>query len=296
MSINKLGRINFPSLDDYTWKAADFEVDQEYLEAYLFEIVSANWGAGLVYGGGISLSSGLTISVAKLLAIFSTNQPVTMDVATISVGAADPTNPRIDRIELGFSLVNNSNVVNVDGVTQVFDKVVTAQLFVNPGTPAGSPVAPSLTAGRISLGLVTVNATQTLLTSASFDQSELARTISRKAEPSEVTASLANNQSAFADVKDLQLNSAITRRETIKGYVYLVTGSNELMVGVTLEAQFKPVAATWALDVTFSGPDISAADGLDFQILSTGKVQYKTPNVAGSSFVGSFKYRVSAQS
>lgn len=290
MSINQLGRINFAALDNFDWQATDFETFQSYIEAYFKEIATANWGTGVAYGGLLSVSSGLVVAVTKLLASFSTGQLVTMDASTIPVGTADPTNPRIDRIELGFALTNNTNRNNAASVSVVFDKLVVATLYVNPGTPAGSPTAPATTAGRISLGTVTVNATQTLLTAASFDMSESARDIARKLSASENSASLSNNQSAFANIVGLKLSSAITRRATIKGYVYLVTASNEALYDVTLECRSKPVAGTWTCDATIDGPDVSTFPGLEFTIQNTGQVQYKTPNIAGSGYAGLFKW------
>lgn len=293
MSINQLGRINFPALDVFDWQAADFETFQQYLEAYFKEIAAANWGTGVAYGGALSVSSGLVVAVSKLLASFSTGQLVTMDASTIPVGTADPTNLRIDRIELGFALTNNTNRNNAATipVSVVFDKQVIATLYVNAGTPAGSPTAPATTAGRISLGTVTVNATQTLLTAASFDMSEVSRDIARKLVSSENSASLSNNQSSFANVQGLKLNSTITRVALIKGYVYLVTGSNEALYRVTLDCQSKPVAGTWTVDASIEGPDVSAFPGLEFTIQNTGQVQYKTPNISGSSYVGLFKWQ-----
>lgn len=294
MAINQIGRISFSTLDRYTWQAANFETFQEYLEAYFKEIGTAGWGSGIIYGGVISVSSGLTVAVSKLLALFSGAQFVTFDAATIALSAADVTNPRIDRIELGFALTANTTVNNVDGVPVTFDDKYLATLYVNKGTAAGSPTAPAITAGRLSLGLISVAANQTILVAANFDQSETARDFARKVDSSENSFSLVNNQSSFVAVQNLKLNKLITTKATIEGYVYLATASTDVLYDVTLKARYKAVAAAWYLDVILGGQDVGVVEGMDFSIDSTGQINYKTPNVSGSGFSGTFKWRVSS--
>ncbi len=76
---------------------------------------------------------------------------------TLTFAAADPTNPRIDLIEVGP--IANPNLTL--GVNQDL-----AQIIVKTGTPAVSPVVPTADAGYISLYAVMVAANATALTAA----------------------------------------------------------------------------------------------------------------------------------
>lgn len=86
--------------------------------------------------------------------------------STLTIAAADPTNPRIDRIvaqiydtTIGDSLVGLSPLPSSPGCFVI--RAVT-------GTPAGSPVAPTLTAGQISLANIAVAANATQITSVNI--------------------------------------------------------------------------------------------------------------------------------
>src|SRR5258708_25489524 len=122
MAINQLGRINGAGIDLYDWQASDFDSLQAYFENYIKEIATAAYGSGILYGGVLSVQSGLIVAVTKLLANF-TSQLVTFDANTITLDAADPTNPRIDRIELAFALVNHNSVVDINNTSKTFDKI-----------------------------------------------------------------------------------------------------------------------------------------------------------------------------
>lgn len=84
--------------------------------------------------------------------------------STLTLAAADPTNPRIDRIvaqiydtTIGDSLAGLSPAPSSPGCVVI--RAVT-------GTPAGSPSAPALTTGQISLANIAVAANSTAITNA----------------------------------------------------------------------------------------------------------------------------------
>jgi hypothetical protein len=87
------------------------------------------------------------------LFINSTTQPLT-------ITTADPTNPRIDGIDLIYAETTGTNASRdfINPTTGVISSIVTPTraiptytIHITPGTPAGSPVAPAVTPGGVRL-------------------------------------------------------------------------------------------------------------------------------------------------
>lgn len=139
--------------------------------------VAANWFCGgtvdalAVRGGVISNStgslqvlpvSGMNIKVASGFAIVPSSssninagyQIGTMASVGLTVATADATNPRVDLVVIG---VNDTG----DSTGAGFIEIVT-------GTPAASPVAPSLPANSLSLGTIKVAANSTSVASTNI--------------------------------------------------------------------------------------------------------------------------------
>jgi hypothetical protein len=169
--MRQIGKMNFAGLDSYLWRSSqDFGLFALYLENYFREILTGSKSSGIIYGGQVTVVSGLTVKIAKGAAFFPDGQLATWDDIQVTLGGADPTNARYDRIELSYVLGANTGVFKIDNTPVTLDNIVNVSGNVNPGTPAGSPVVPALTAGRISLAAIHVAATQVLLTSPDIDQ------------------------------------------------------------------------------------------------------------------------------
>jgi hypothetical protein len=84
--------------------------------------------------------------------------------ASLVIGIADPTNPRIDRIVV---------TVNDSYYTGVLDNVT---FQVVAGTPAASPVAPAVPTNSISLATVTVGAAVTQINSGNITDTRVTAT------------------------------------------------------------------------------------------------------------------------
>lgn len=172
--MNQQGQIAFPNLNNVTWTAAEFELFQTYLQAFQEELMADQRTTGVLFGGQISLVAGLEIAIAAGAALFSNGLMVTWADQNLTLATADPSNPRIDRVELAYSLVNNSSVLNNNSppVSVVLDQLYEALPFDHEGTPAGSPAAPGTTSGNISIGLITVPAGAVTLISGNVSQLE----------------------------------------------------------------------------------------------------------------------------
>lgn len=114
--------------------------------------VTQNTPAGL----SVLVSSGWAAVVGTVQANMGTYVGYNDATVVLSVTTADPTNPRIDLVCL---------TVNDGYYTGVLNNAV---LQVVAGTPAGSPVAPTLPANSISLATVAVGAGATAITNANI--------------------------------------------------------------------------------------------------------------------------------
>ena len=171
--MNQLGQIAFSDLNNVTWTAAQFELFQQYIQAFQAEILADHRSVGVIWGGQITLVAGLTIQIAAGAALFSNGELVTWATQDLTLAIASAVNPRYDRIELAYSLATNSTVDTNPPVTTVtLDQWNVATPFDNVGTPAGSPVAPALTSGSISIGIIEVTNSEVTLISGNVSQLE----------------------------------------------------------------------------------------------------------------------------
>jgi hypothetical protein len=128
-------------------------------QAQWSEMETGKWTNGVLFGqlGSyvVTLTSGLGISVASGKAVVQGFLARSDAGVALACAAADPTNPRIDRVVLHADLTAHT---------------LTVQMLT--GTPAPSPVPPALTqtstVWEVSLYQVRVNATQTTLTGGSL--------------------------------------------------------------------------------------------------------------------------------
>jgi hypothetical protein len=172
MSINQLGRINFANLDNYTIHGSGLDLGEQYWENAVKELIGSRQAVGLIYGGAVTVVSALTVNIAKGLVLFNNGQLVAFDSQNVTLSAANGSNPRYDRIELAYSLANNTAGVDNDNNPVTLDKIHVGTAAALAGTPAGSPVAPTRTSGKLSLALIHVAANQVTLTSPDIDQTE----------------------------------------------------------------------------------------------------------------------------
>lgn len=114
--------------------------------------VSQNSPAGL----SILVASGWAAIVGTTQANMGTYVGYNDDTVVLSITTADPTNPRVDLVCLTVNDAYYTGALN------------NAVLQVVAGTPAGSPVAPTLPANSISLATVAVGAGATAITNANI--------------------------------------------------------------------------------------------------------------------------------
>lgn len=166
------GRINWQNLNAYSVQPSDMELFQAYLNDYDVQVLSGSRSKGVIFGCRLTVVSGLQVQLSAGLVKFPDDRLVVIPQTNITLNSANATNPRIDRIELSYVEVNGTAVVDVNNIAKVLNKVYQPTVSFLAGTPLAVPVAPSQTSINLSMGLVSVSATQTVLVQSNISQDE----------------------------------------------------------------------------------------------------------------------------
>lgn len=164
------GKINWQNLPAYTVQPSDMELFQTYMVNRSQYQVGQTRSVGLISGGVITPTSGLGLSISAGLALMPDGSVIAFPALTATLAAADPTNPRIDRIELSYTPTNNTQVVDTNSITKTLDILYTPSLNIETGTALSTPSPQSPTSSNISLGLVSVTAGQNTLLLGNISQ------------------------------------------------------------------------------------------------------------------------------
>ena len=316
--------MNFADLARYLWKAADFDAWQNFLEAEKTEQSKGLRSSGVIYGCDVTVNANLTVNIAAGLVLFPSGILVEVSAQTLALNAADVTNPRLDRVELVYSLADGPTVTNIDNQAKVLYRTHVATASKNTGTPAGSPAANTLTVGNLSLAIISVAANQVTLISGNIDQTEdTSRSVSYMVFGStsiqkirwnqsktrfeltedgavwmpisrrtydDVISTISNNQAAPLAIAGLSFDSTKYISATMSVMISIQTDTpTELVEQLTLKAVWRPKTATWDIRASVSDFDDS---GVVFSIVTTGtvgQVKYTSGSISGANYVGKLR-------
>ncbi len=166
----KLGVLNFPTLDAYTVRGQDLELFQTYMKEAAKQGISTARSAGILIGGEIVHTAGLSFKVNKSVFQFENGDIALVDELRFTLEDADLVHPRIDRIEIKFKTIDGTVVKNNRNEDRTLDKTHEAEVIVVKGTPAAVPVVPVRTVGNISIAAIPLAAEQVELTTEEVDQ------------------------------------------------------------------------------------------------------------------------------
>ena len=165
-----LGKMNFLNLLDYTIQPSDMDLFQQYMVDNAKQVLLGSRTPGFIFGGQLTVVAGMQLKLSAGLALFPDGQLVQFPDLTTTLGAADPTNPRYDRIELQYAPLNNTQVVDVNSQTKTLDILFNTTINVIVGTPVVSPTVPVKTSANISAGFVLVPAAAGSIVSGNINQ------------------------------------------------------------------------------------------------------------------------------
>lgn len=287
----KLGRINFADLDLLLWDSNDhFLPMQGYFKGYDQAIYESVHKPGIISGCAVVPVSGLTVRVEAGLVLFSNGELAVVEEQDITLSAADPGDPRLDRIELAFSFINNVQVTKTDGNTAQFDKLADAAASANAGTPGASPNAPVLTSGSISLGLISVAAAATVITANEIDTGDDVADYNAKYQEPRVF-SVPNSTSGFEAITNLKAD--LNKYKQVY-FDYQITrktddGGSGKVVSGTFYCMLNPETSEWQGSDDMKGND-SEDIGVVLQVdPTTGQMQWdvSATGFGGANYEGS---------
>lgn len=253
-----LGKINFTDLSLLLWDSvAHFLPMQGYFKGYDKAIYESVYAVGIISGCELTPVSGLTVRVAAGLVLFSNGELCTVEQQDIVLSAADPTNPRIDRMKLAFTFENNVQVTKTDDSIAQLDKVATATLSADVGTPAGSPVVPVKIAGTISVGGVTVPATATVLAAGDIGISDEIRDYAASKNLNERSFAVPVSTTGVEDVFGLVADKNQFKQVWFDYQLHRKTddGASGKVVSGTFHCQLNPETSNWQGSDDMRGQD-----------------------------------------
>lgn len=219
--------------------------------------VTQNSPAGLT----VLVASGWAAIVGTTQANMGTYVGYNDDTVVLSITTADPTNPRIDLVCLTVNDAYYTGALN------------NAVLQVVAGTPAGSPVAPTLPANSISLATVAVGAGATAITNANITDTRVLVTtnIPESGDISSVTAGTGLSGGGTSGAVTVSLDYKAATTLTLNAQ----TGTTYTTVANDAAAKFVTLTNASAITVTIAAGLYNVGEQINFAQMGAGQVTFQ---------------------
>jgi hypothetical protein len=217
---------------------------QNWSESALKNTMASIYSSGIVSGLNVVTKTGLQLTV-NLGTAFNSNYDFINVTAnqTVTLAAANATNPRYDKIVISYSSSTTDNVdtTNIYGMGTSYiysqNKLDSFQIQVVQGTPAASPVVPATPAGSLALAQVLVPAAASSIVTGNITDLRVFIAINSNINRPEVVFSA----TAPADTNVLWIDTTNNVPKTYKNSVWTILDSKD---ADTLDGQHGSYYAT----------------------------------------------------
>lgn len=321
------GKMNWAALSNYKVKPADMELFQTYMNTNFTDLLSGNRSIGIVSGGKITSLSGLTVRISAGVAIMPNGLFVSFPQTDVTLDSADPTNARLDRINMTATVAANTAVIDEANISKTLDFTYNIVIGKSTGTPSGSPVLPAQDPTKLSVGYVQVPATAVALTnnnvfqipntSVDFGYQKSSSVMGNSTgymryndylsqleiSPDNLTwnkvaiqpiqnlsALISNNQVAPADISGMTVDTSKASAFKFRINVIRQTASGYVHCFGTLTALFNTSTNLFDINLEFIGDDSGLTFTAVFVSGTLWQIKYVSDNMAGASYTGNIKF------
>lgn len=277
-----LKKMNWENVPNYKVTRLDMSEFRDFSDQKLLAALSRLTSFGILSGSELSVGDGLDVTVSEALLFFEdANVLVETEESVVTLDAADPANPRYDRIEYYFEETDSREAVNDKGVDVVVTKNLVATIRVVKGNAGAVPVVPPRTAGAISSGIVLVQAASAQLVSSDIVQDERYKNLSIKIDLEKKSYVVANNDTTLIPIL---LDESRYKLVVVEYDCYRKTDINSANGYGELIFSYDIGNDEWKVVNTSRFDDL----GIVFSIAANGYVQCVANNMAGSDYESFF--------